>query len=582
MADLKTIASDPDFISLPQEEQIKALREIEPAIGGLPMGEQLKALQDLRGSSGPSDDERAAMLKKQMGVYAPRPAEPQKELPAPEWAGKYPNLYGAAGATRETLGPIVEALGMGGGELLGFGSGGPGGAVLGAGLGYSGARQLTGAADEFLGNKAPSLLPQALKQAVSDAGTGAAMAMGGPILSKGISTAVGFAGKGIKELLGASTGSGPGMAENAINSGESTGFHTIGDRAKQIKDLIAGNEVSSSPKTQFIDGMRGKITGNEIVDNATSALNSLKEQRASVYVKRLEDISKNQVPIDTTSVDNKLNQLLKNYRVGKTVQGTEGLSKIENPQIRSQVEQAMNKNNPISLDFSGSAIGKSAQKDVKEMVDLVTGWKDKTPLGIDALKRRLGDFYSESSQARQFVASLKNEVSDTLKRSVPEYATMTKGYEEASNLIKDIESSLMLRKSSMSGRITADQTLRRLSSSMRENFEMRRDLVNILGEKGGQDLAGQISGYSASQIIPRGLVGKAMGTYAGYFTYFNPKFWPVLLASSPRAAGEFLNLYGKGLVEAKTMAPATYKALAFGAGKLGESDKNKIKDMLTP
>jgi len=85
------------------------------------------------------------------------------EEPTPEWAGKHPNLYGLYGAGKElykTVGkPAIETAGMIGGGIVGAGSGFlagagmgaiPGGAV-GAGLGYAGARNLTGEIDKQLG-----------------------------------------------------------------------------------------------------------------------------------------------------------------------------------------------------------------------------------------------------------------------------------------------------------------------------------------------------------------------------------------------------------------------------------------------
>jgi hypothetical protein len=92
-----------------------------------------------------------------------------------------------------------------------------------------------------------------------------------------------------------------------------------------------------------------------------------------------------------------------------------------------------------------------------------------------------------------------------------------------------------------------------LTSSMRENFEMRRDLVDALGTQGGQDIAGQVAGYAMSQAIPRGLVGKVAAGSAGYIAYLHPKFWPILAASSPRVMGEFLNVYGGALNQMKSV-----------------------------
>jgi hypothetical protein len=104
----------------------------------------------------------------------------------PEWAGKYPNLYGLYGAGRElykTVGkPAIETAGMVGGGIVGAGSGilaGAGlgaipGAAAGAGLGYAGARNLTGVIDSALeverGDRAT--LPKVAKSTVKDIALG--------------------------------------------------------------------------------------------------------------------------------------------------------------------------------------------------------------------------------------------------------------------------------------------------------------------------------------------------------------------------------------------------------------------------
>jgi hypothetical protein len=211
-------------------------------------------------------------------------------------------------------------------------------------------------------------------------------------------------------------------------------------------------------------------------------------------------------------------------------------------------------------------MGKAGREDIKEIVDRVSRFGsekgDNTVSGLDALKRQLDDFYSESSQARAFVASLRSDIHKTITKAVPEYEEMTKGYHEASVLIKNIESGLLLKKPQGGGRITADRTLRYLTSSMKDNFALRRDLVQVLGVKADQDLSGQIAGYTMRSIVPLGLAGTgpAMVGEAALAHFVNPWFWPVLAASSPRASAEFLRVFGKALVQTKGLSPLVTKA----------------------
>lgn len=340
--------------------------------------------------------------------------------------------------------------------------------------------------------------------------------------------------RGLKETIGATTGAGSGAVEEALKGNES-----------------------------FVKAMRGKITGEEVVESAKQALNSIKDKRALDYQNRLASISNtNTANIDISPIAQKLKTQLTNYNIKRTVDPL---------------------TNETIIDTSRVAMGHKGIKDIEGVIKELDSWGtqpgDLTAIGLDTLKRRLADFYSDSSQARQFVASMENTVKNTISRAVPEYGQMTKGYSEATSLIKDIESGLMMRKQGMTGRITADQTLRRLTSAMRENFEMRRDLVDVLGAQSGQDIAGQVAGNSMSQIIPRGLVGKVAAGSAGYIAYLHPKFWPILAASSPRVMGEFLNAYGNSMkyvrVVSKALAKPSVTNTAFQAQQIMNARKKK-------
>ncbi len=318
-----------------------------------------------------------------------------------------------------------------------------------------------------------------------------------------------------KQFLGATTGAGPGAIEEALKASAS-----------------------------FKKAMRGQISGKEIVENAHTALRELRNIRGKRYRAELDKIANMQGPssvIDFTNVATTLNDEIQNYF-----------------RVRNGV-----------IDWDRPKVNPSAAKDIREIYDYVEKWGSKSgdlsPVGMDELKRYLDDFYSESSQARAFVAKMRKSVHNSISSQVPEYAEMTKAYAEATDLIKDIESNLMLRKQGMSGRITADSTLRRLSSAMRESFEMRRDLLQALSNQGGVDLGGQVAGYLMHEGIPRGLFGKLAGSSMAYFAYLHPKFWPIIAASSPRVVGEFLSVYGKALKYTPIAAKAT---AAAGVGNL--------------
>lgn len=432
--------------------------------------------------------------------------------------------------------PVVEGGLAGLGALAGAASPVPGGAVIGGALGYAGGKNIM---DTVSGDWAATPT-EAATRTLADLGTGATYEMGGQAAAPALSLLAKGAGKVIKPVLGKLSG----VGENAVNEAIQSG----------VKGTRSINPMKST--TEFDKALRGNTSGEEIVSNARTALNGLKEQRATAYQTKLTEVEKNIQPIDLRPLKLDTIDLMSKYNV-----------KVKNGKI----------------DTSRIAMGKTGRNDISDIIETVSSWGskpgDNTPLGLDTLKRQLDDFYSDSSQARQFVTVLRNKVKDTITTAVPEYAEMTKGYAEATKLIKDVESGLMMKKQGLSGRITADQTLRRLTSAMKDNFELRKDLVDILGAKGNEDLSGQIAGYTMNTAIPRGLAGTgpALAGQAAYAHFVNPSFWPVLAASSPRVQGEFLRLFGKGLAEGKRLAPMAGAAARQTAISLTPQDSGNTK-----
>lgn len=399
----------------------------------------------------------------------------------------------------EIVRPMLEYGGAAVGGMLGTPAG-PAGQVGGAALGYATGKKGADLIDYMRGEAAAPTMTESLTETAQDLPTGAMMEMGGQVAGAALPKVIEATGNVIRPILGRMSGTGKGTIEEALKGSET-----------------------------FTKALRGKITAEEVVENAQGALQTIKNARATAYQDKLANISNIQQELNLSPLHQKVDALMKQYGVKV---GPDG-----------------------KIDYSRIAMGKKGRKDIEDIIETINEWGnkpgDKTPLGLDTLKRQLDDFYSESSQARAFVTNLRNAVKNLIVKDVPEYAKMTKGYAEATKMIKDIESGLMMRKQGMTGRIVADQTLRRLVSSMKDNFELRRELVNILGAEGGRDIGEQVAGYSMSSYIPRGLAGLATITEGGLALakFLSPKIWPFIAASSPRLQGEFLRVYGKGLKE---------------------------------
>jgi len=445
--------------------------------------------------------------------------------------------------------PLLEGFGMVGGGIVGSGVG-PAGTVGGAALGYAAAKKVgeigKRTIDLLEGEYTPGIgVGKEIEKSIQDIKTGTMMEMGGQVGGKLLMKGASGLGKLGKQAIGKLTGAGEGATAKAVESG-------VLNTAK--------NPLKSA--TNFDRAMRGEMSGQEVVELAQTELGKIKNVRQSQYqasLKKIQDMGQN-VPtipgqpapqvkqIDPTPIRDELTKLADRYRIGLKINST----------------------GEVMIDTSQAAMGKSGRADIKEVIQEIGEWKDFSPLGLDALKRRVADFYSDSSAARQFVISIKNTIHDTIAKDVPEYAKMTKNYEKLSTLIKDIESNLMMRKSGMSGRIVSDQTLRRISSAMKENFELRRELVDALSKQ-GEDVTGAVAGYTMKNFTPRGLSGTGMAIVGSTAAaLLKPELLPLVAMSSPRVAGEFLRLFGKYAV-GKGMAVPAGRAIGYEALR----DKNE-------
>lgn len=399
--------------------------------------------------------------------------------------------------TLEMLKPSAEVVGLIKGGQFGARVGGLPGLAVGAGLGFGVASELTGLAEKGLDIEGTGETPltkffipksEKLPQSVRNVLEGSLIELTGGLGTRLISTVGRGVGKVAREVLGRTTGAGEGAITEAFRGGKS-----------------------------FREALRGRVSQEEILEKAIGALETVRADRSTNYISRLEELGKIKKSINIQPVHDKLRQLLRSFNIKETKEG---------------------------LEFSRSTLNKTAQKDVSEILEIVKSWGkkagDRTPAGLDILKRRLDDFYSESKNSRAIVTALRNEVKNQLVKEVPEYAVMTGEYSKATALIKEIERALSLGKKS-----AADTAVRKLNSAMRENFGFRRTLLEQLSAQGEvSNLPEEIAGEALKNIMPRGLSGLGSIGVAGVGLYSDPRLLPLLTLASPRLVGEFVNLLG--------------------------------------
>lgn len=278
-----------------------------------------------------------------------------------------------------------------------------------------------------------------------------------------------------------------------------------------------------NPTPELIDALRGKTSIEGVFTEARDALHVIREDRASRYREQLSELENIASELNLEPIERELSTQLDNFNIKQRL----------NPETQE-----------IELDFSRSTIANpSDQERIRQVVETIEEWgiqpDDATPVGLDLLKRRLDDFYSEGSNSRAFVAALRNRVREQLVRNVDGYASMVSEYAETTEMIREIERAL-----SLSDKSSTDTALRKLASAMRENNEFRLSLLQKLDELSTQDLIGQVAGTTLSPITPRGTGRFSTGiNVLGGFT-IDPRLLLALPFQSPRAMGEFMVALG--------------------------------------
>lgn len=311
-------------------------------------------------------------------------------------------------------------------------------------------------------------------------------------------------GRGLSSAGGVLTGTGRIPLEEAFKAGRETG------------------SIGLFKETPFSQALRGRKEPLAIIREATDAVEILKNKRGDAYRTKLEKIAAEQKKsLDISDLFKKRDEMMKKFNIKIDADG--------------------------KLDFSRSPIGRpNAVKDVKGVIELLRDWGkrkgDRTPIALDILKRKLDDFYSDSSQARAFVVEIKSTLRNILEKEVKGYKEMTSQYQKMSDLLDEMKNGL-----SLGGRAGADTILRRLSSAMRQDNELRNYLLNQLENLSGIELTQQISGLALSELTAKGLVGRNLQIGVGFSVFaglLTPKVLISLIFTSPRVVGEFLQALG--------------------------------------
>lgn len=274
----------------------------------------------------------------------------------------------------------------------------------------------------------------------------------------------------------------------------------------------------------FTNAMRGKTSMQEVLGESQDALGRLKNARSSEYQSRLTQIKGDKANLDISPLHEQLQTSLNDF----------GVKPVKGQLTPESFSRSVLQNDPAA-----QAIFTKVYDNLKSYG---TQAGDRTPIALDTLKRSLGDLYSDSSSVRSFTSSMYDTLNSILKKDVKGYAEMTKGYQEYSTLIKDIKQNL-----AVGGKAGEETAIKRLSGAMRQNNELRLEVLKDFESKTGINLKDKIAGAAMGELFPRGLLGKGID-YAAVAQLFgdliNPAAMLQLMITSPRLVGELMNATG--------------------------------------
>lgn len=334
----------------------------------------------------------------------------------------------------------------------------------------------------------------------------------------------------IPSAMGMTTGVGETAVRNAFHSG------------------VEGGRSGEA----FRENLRGVTSPAEVVDDARTALRTMRGERSAQYVQDMAALGTNPKVLQFTDIDNAVASA---NRVKKF--GTQELS-------------------PSTAKVRG------------EIGDVIDEWKSLDPaqyhtvLGLDALKQRIGDIKDAlpfNTPERLVAEKVYSAVRQTIVKQAPEYAKIMKGYETASNQIDEIARTL-----SLNPKASVDTALRKLQSAIRNNvntnYGNRTKLAETLSDRGAPELMEKLSGQAMNTWMPRGLgagIGAAEAAHLAVsgLGHMTPAVAAMLPLSSPRLVGEAVHGVGRtvGAVPKairSLRAPEGTLATARGARLVGE------------
>lgn len=292
--------------------------------------------------------------------------------------------------------------------------------------------------------------------------------------------------------------------------------------------------AARSGSQDAVNNLRKVVPVDDLLTSIKTGMEELQDQASKAYATAKEGWAANTTPLSWDSIDSKLKTTLASLKHGnKTIIGDQ-------------------------------------QAPINTMINTINLWKNDHPnptaLDLDMLKKALDNIYPENvkhTQAQRVIGQVRNEVFNTIKTQIPEYADAMKAYETQAALIKDIRSSL-----GGNNRIAKETALNKALSILKETpvGEYKQSLADQLAQQTGVNLKEAVSGQLLSPTLPNGLPGYATTLGGLASAWHNPALLTLLPLASPRLMGEAYHGAGRiaGGVDALRKAVASGRLNALG------------------
>lgn len=367
---------------------------------------------------------------------------------------------------------------------------------------------------------------------ISQLATGAGLGYGADVSTKLAEGKENPLSAGVGTGIGAGIAAVPYVGKGLGKLGTEVFGLTTGTGAGTIRQFKSAITKGGAEATAAREAIKGKISPEDIVDEARSAFGQLIKNRSEQYSSKLSQLKTKTNVIDHKPIIEKFNNQLNDFGVFANSDG--------------------------SLNFSRAPGLGRYEKDLKGLSQTLSEWGsregDNTISGVDKLKQVIDDFRIGSQDSKKFdsfVTTLRGEAKNLIKQNLMKskdlktlntYNKMLGDFEKSTREIKEIQKAL-----SLGDKASMDTAFRKLSTVLRTNNEVRQKAVAELNQLTGGTLIPKIAGQQLSEKLPRGLMRTLSGIGAGAGAISGVGIVPMLqmaLLTSPRLVGGMLNVLG--------------------------------------